>query len=125
VPADPSPGGIFGKENVLEIRGMQAGKASRALPQWEQEFRHVLRPLQFHSVEVVLPAEGENPSVALIPPELERLESKVRKPLHQIALLIRREEVGTISEPLRQGRGSLEEVGLVVVHGNVRSPVWH
>jgi hypothetical protein len=70
-----------------------------------------------------LPTEGEDAPVAAVASELELFERQVRKPLHEVVLLVRRKEIRLISEPFGQGRASLEKIGLAEVHGSIRSPV--
>src|SRR3954447_20775370 len=89
VPANPSTGSVLGQENLLQVGRSKPGEPGRAFAQVQQKRGQVLRSADLPGGEVVLPAKGEDPSLAQVALELESPERQRCKLAHKLPFHLR------------------------------------
>jgi hypothetical protein len=115
VPADGNARTVFRYERLLQRGGGLPGKARSLFAQRLEEVRDVVASAQRALAVVVLPAEGDDASLAEKAVELELLEWEILDPLDQHAFFVGRDQVGLIAESFGQRCRSGKQ-GQLAVH---------
>jgi hypothetical protein len=108
MPADRGTGSVFSQEDVLKAPGREARVAFRPCAEAGEKFRHVLCPGEAAAVEIVAPAEGDDPAFSREPVKLELTERKASNVAEKNALFLPVQKFRLISEALREAVGSEE-----------------
>jgi hypothetical protein len=102
LPADGGTGSVFSQEDVLKAPGREARVAFRPCAKAGEKFRHVLCPGEAPAVEIVAPAEGEDPAFSREPMKLELTERKASNVPEKSVLFLAVQKIRLISEALRE-----------------------
>jgi simple sugar transport system ATP-binding protein len=102
VPADGRPGGIFGKEDLLQLRRFDAGKTRRKIPGRQEKCWNIAGSLEAAAFEIIPPAVIDDAPPAREAVELKRSEIESAEMVRQPPLLLPVDQIGPVAETVGQ-----------------------